>query len=184
MMSGLEGRFLALIKNLEEEKRLADKRAKQLFDLIANLPQTYKTTAKARAYLSSTQYNIPDNTVTKVLLDAETYDPGGNFDADGVDSEFIAPVPGYYGIKGQVHWTSAPAGSYRSYIYINGANKVQHIIKTTTATSYVSNLVSDVLPVGLGESIDLRCKQMTGVATGDISGAETLTYLTIHLLSL
>lgn len=34
-MGGLEDRLLILIKELEEEKRLADKRAKQLYDLAA-----------------------------------------------------------------------------------------------------------------------------------------------------
>lgn len=123
-MSGLEGRLLALIKNLEEEKRLADKRTVQLFNLIVNLPQTYKTTSKARAYLSSNQNNIAHNTLTKVLLDAETYDPGDNFDIV-TNHEYIARISGYYSIKGQVQWTVSPAGIYYSCIYINGARKAR-----------------------------------------------------------
>lgn len=41
MISGLEDRLLSLIKDLEEEKRLADKRAKQLYLAAAGGPTTF-----------------------------------------------------------------------------------------------------------------------------------------------
>lgn len=139
---------------------------------------------KARAYLSGDQSNIVDDTITKVLLDAETYDPGGAFDADGVDSEYIAPVSGYYLIKGQIHWTAAAAGTYRSSIYIEGAEKSRGNIKVTAEANYFAVPVSDVLYVAQGESIDLRARHNAGVDTPDIVGDEKLTFLTIHIQSI
>ena len=141
---------------------------------------------KARAYLSASQENIPDNTTTKVLFDAETYDPNGDFDADGVDSEYITPVAGYYLIKGQINWIAAgEKGFWDSYIYIDGVMKSStKRVSTDINETVVSLPVSDILYVAAGKSIDLRGYQLTGSAVPDIQGDEALTFLAIHLLSI
>lgn len=177
-MGGLEGRFLALIKNLEEEKRLADKRAKQLFDLT----KAIQTTAKARAYLSSDQLNIPNETGTPVQLNAETYDPGGNF----ASYEFTAPVPGYYLIRGQISYKSSSVVAdkrYGAFLRVNGASVTAAIAHSSHANT-VSVPVMDIRYVAQGETIDLMAYHWAGVGTVDIYGQEWYTFLTIHLISI
>jgi len=139
---------------------------------------------KARAYLSAQQSNIVDATATKVLLNAETYDPGGNFDADGVDSEFIAPISAYYLIHGQITWINVVvAKRYRACINIEGVQKARAISQSSMA-NHISAVVTDVLYVAAGESIDLRAYHQAGVDTPDIEGGQDSTYLTIHILSI
>lgn len=87
-MGGLEERFLAVIKELQEEKRLADKRAKQLYDLTGGEDRP--------AFLVGVDANISnvtgDNTSYKVAWSVERFDRGGNF----LSTTFTAPFDGKY----------------------------------------------------------------------------------------
>jgi len=141
---------------------------------------------KARGYLNADQDNIPNTTVTKILLNAETYDPGDDFDADGADSDYTAPVTGYYLIIGQIQWNATVANKlYRAYIYVNGAGKSMNIVQSA-AVEKLTVPISDILHVALGETIDLRGYHNAGAATPDVLGHATgqSTYLIIHLLSI
>lgn len=75
-MATLEEQIRDILKQVEEERRLGDKRAEQFYNDAIKIT---KTTAKARAYLSADQLDLTHGTWQRVDLDAETYDPGGNF---------------------------------------------------------------------------------------------------------
>lgn len=140
---------------------------------------------KARAFLSADQLNIANTTVTKVLLNAETYDPGSNFNADGANSEFVAPISAYYLVCAQVEWYASVADKlYRVHIYVNGAEASSGIVQAVIA-GLLTVPITDILYVAAGETIDLRCYHNAGAATPDVKGHANglMTYLDIHILS-
>jgi len=140
---------------------------------------------KARAYRSGTQSNIPNETLTKVLFNAETYDPNGDFDADGVDSRYIAPVSGWYLIHGQVSWLAyGEVGLWELYIWAPGLFTRSVTRTTNVAEEFFSLSISDILYVEAGQAITLDAKQTTGTANPGIQGTENGTFLAIHRLSI
>lgn len=135
------------------------------------------TTAKARAYNSAGQ-TINNDSVTIVVLDAESYDPGGNFASNG----FTVPVSGYYLIVGQLHWTSANDGvRYQSRIYKDATViAYNYVLAGLTAACAINILVFQYFTDG--EVITMRAYQNSGGAE-NLDGGEFLTWLSVHLIS-
>lgn len=141
-------------------------------------PQT--TTALARAYLNSAQNNIPASTPTKILLDAETFDPGADFGSN----KYTVPTAGYYTITGQVGYGSVIADkSYYSMIYKNGVVNSLNVQDAATTAS-ITVLVSDILLLAVNDTIELYGQADAGAATVDILAASEFTFLSIGLVSL
>ena len=173
MADRLENLVRDLLRRLDEEKRLADKRAKQL----------YLADKCARAYLGTNQLNIADLTWTKVLLDTETYDPGGNFST--INSRFYAPVSGYYQVNGSVQWGMVVADKrYCAAIAVNGASVA--VGDSISSGVWLSNLncsLSDIIYVAAGNYIELFGWHDSGASTEDIYATSFRTFLSVHLLS-
>jgi hypothetical protein len=174
-MGGIEERIVKLIKQLEEERRLADKRAKQLYQ------EAIKTTAKARAYRNGDQLNISSGVFTKVELNAESFDPGNDFDVSNY--KYVAPAAGCYLMIGQVTWSSVVNGKrYIAALYVNDGQVAIPGAHSGSVNALTSR-VSDIREVGSGQSIELFCWHNSGVDTVDIVGGATQTFLAVHLLS-
>lgn len=145
--------------------------------------QYVTSTVRARAYLNTQQNNIPNVTQTKVLLDAESYDTGNDFDADGVDSDFTVPVTGWYLVIGQITWTSVVADkAYWTGIGVDGTVIAWGLLHASHAYTLISQ-VSDIIYVTANQKITLEAYQGSGVSTVDIAAASAYTYISIHLLS-
>lgn len=142
------------------------------------------TSTKARAYLGSNQLNINDGVWTKILLDNEVYDPGGNFDLG--NSKFVTPVPGFYLIVGQVFYTAASVIADKVYwtgVYINAALVAASPGHASLAAA-VGSPLSTIQYVAAGIDIELYTKHDAGANTPDVWGSSVTTFMDIHLLSI
>ncbi len=170
--------------NLTSTASIAQANIPQL--IVANPSITYvnstqKMNNRARAYLSAAQLNITNNTWTKVLLNAETYDTGDDF----ASYKYTAPVTGYYLVIGSVSWVSASvvaAKEYGTAIYVNGALVAYTMAHASLAATLIPN-VSDILYLTKDQYVELYCYNNSGVDTCDVSGGTSATFLAVHLLS-
>jgi len=108
-----------------------------------------------RAYRNAAQL-IPQVAITQILFEAEMYDIGGDFNADGVNSEFTTPDNGFYYIQStqNIILTAAPLPVYL-YIYKDGAFEVfAHHTCSVVGTFAVS--IAALLELIAGEVIDIR----------------------------
>ena len=149
-----------------------------------NSPSVIKSTAKARAYLSNNM-SAPDNNVwTKVTLDAEDYDPGGNFDKT-TNHRFVAPVDGVYIIEACVHWSAVVANKrYLVGIYKNGVVAAAGDVLNGSGGTYVSTPVSTMLELSSGDYIELWVRSNDDAGTTIPMAGSAWSYLCIHLLSI
>ena len=125
-----------------------------------------------RAYLNASQTNVTDASYTKVLLNAEDFDIGGNFDT--TNSRFVAPVNGYYQINGYVGFTEVIANKrYASVIYVNGASARFASMSngSDTGNLYISNSV--LAYVAAGQYVELYAWLSVGANTVDVYGGVT-----------
>ena len=138
-----------------------------------------QTTAKARAYLSTAQENIPNDTPTKVNLDAVSYDPSSMFSG----GTFTVKVAGYYMITASVGWKNVIADKqYQIRIYKNGVLDSIGVIHAALAAGQDST-VSDIKHLNVDDYLELYCYQATGADTVDLVPSTMETYLALHLLS-
>lgn len=139
-----------------------------------------KTLVGARVYRSAAQ-TIQPTTNTKILLDAEDYDLGGDF----ASNKFTVPVSGYYYIQGSIAWSNPDVLDIdlATKLYKNGA-----VIKDNWQhTSYtypwgVVNGVSDIFYLAATDYIELYAFIGSGAALNLVSGIEG-TSLTVFLIT-
>lgn len=139
--------------------------------------------ARARAYLSAEQSNIPNDTLTKINLNTESYDTGGNFDTAAY--KFVTPRPGFYDIKGQVRWKTGTVVADKSYlcaIYYDSSLIVSNTVHSAS-TGVLDTHTSDTQYFEGNKDIELYCWHNAGVDTVDIVHGSQKTYLAVHLLS-
>lgn len=137
-----------------------------------------------RAYRSSSQTGIANDTITKVLYNAEAYDLGSDFDADGSDSKYTAPSNGYYFIFAHVLIDNAGTVSIpmRAFIYKNGASIAQSAIKHDSGPIGAGNVgvfISTTEYLTTGKTIDIRVWQKSGVSR-TIGAGITVNYVCIR----
>lgn len=141
------------------------------------------TPIKVSAYLDTTQENIATDTNTKVLLDTENFDIGGDFDL--VNSKLVVPRDGYYFITGQIRW-GYPIQNKHTYGYVakNGIT-----VGDSIATSIVyyggnwssahTNSIAQLVYLVTDDEIFLCCRHNGGVNTPDILSGKGSTFLSI-----
>ena len=140
-----------------------------------------QTTAKARAYLSTTQ-SIAHATFTKILFDAESYDPGGNFDT--ANSRFVAPVAGMYMVAAAARITDATLVADKNYglhIYVNGERVLETWQQASTATR-LTIFTFDIIQLNAGDYVEIYIYQDSGGSV-DLQADSLSTFVSIHLLS-
>jgi len=139
--------------------------------------------SRARAFLSaSNQLDLVSGTITKVVLDGETYDPGNNFDTTST-YRFVAPITGYYFVNGQVMFTSIVASKlYAGSIYINGVAAAD-VYSHSSLTSSLSCNPSGIYYLTSGQYVELYATSYSGDNTVDIIKGSRYTFLEVALLS-
>lgn len=151
-------------------------------DILAET--TMKTQCKMRAYLSADQLDIPSGTWTKVLLDAETYDVGSDFDIE--NHKFIAPQNGYYLLIGSIQWKGSSVVADKRYYVGFKKNNTTFITLGNFHAADANTLtpaISDIVYLAQNDYIELYGFHAAGVDTVDIGGYENGTFLCAHLLS-
>ena len=139
------------------------------------------TMAKARAYGTADQSGIPINAVTKINLNAESYDPGSSFDI--VNYKFVAPVSGYYHVSFVVSWTAVLSGGiYSAFCWVNGGEVCSAGAHASSANN-ITAAGSDVIYLAAGAYVELYGAHWVVAGNSTILGASNATWLAIHLLS-
>ena len=143
---------------------------------------------RARAYKAAAQLNFGDGDWTKLLLDTESYDIGGNFDV--ANNEYVVDRDGLYLILSGLVWDTAGMVGDRTVecaVYVDplGAGADAAIMQSGFATdtnSNMANAVGDVVVLNDTDEVSLYGKASIGANTADALGGETKTFLTVILL--
>jgi hypothetical protein len=143
--------------------------------------------SRVRAYLNTDQ-TIPDGTWTKISFDAETYDEKSEFSG----GTFTAKETGYYQVNARTNFAvdvSSVDNSYVSIaIWVDGSgysigNQLSVMDVGGNANIYSNApIVSDVVYLAAGQTIEIYCYQNTGMARLTNSGPR-IVYVSIHKLS-
>lgn len=136
-------------------------------------------TCFVRAYRSTQQTPVNPETWTKVLFNAEEWDIGNDFDADGSDSKLTAPAAGRYSVTATINMGTLDDGDQFSIaVYQQGVSKAYHgIVAGGTANSSI-NIVCD-LNLALNNTVDIRVWHNHSSACAINLGAPN-TYVCIH----
>jgi len=141
-----------------------------------------KINVKARAYLSAAQEDLVSDVFTKILLDAEDYDTGSDFDVG--NHEFVVPIDGYYLITFGVRFDNVVVNkNYQVSIFIGETGKFYARNQAAIADDVLVS-GSDIMNLSAGEKVSLRAYHNAGVNTVDIYGSPYYTMMAIHLLSI
>lgn len=141
------------------------------------------TETKVSAYLGADQENIVTDTNTKVLLETENFDIGGDFDV--ANNKFVAPRNGYYFVTGQIRW-KYPIQNKHTYGYVakNGIAVGDSV--ATSITYYGGNWpsahtdnISQLVYLLENDELFLCCRHNGGVNTPDIMSGKANTFLSV-----
>ncbi len=137
----------------------------------------------ARAYLSADQDNIPASTWTRVLLNNESYDEGGNFAANG----FVVPADGFYQINILAFWEATDMTNdeaTRCAIYVDPLGIAAAAIAQVSSTSrHVINMpagesVSTILELAATDIVYMYV--WSTEADNDLESGEAFTSMSIN----
>ena len=145
------------------------------------VPSHYKKLADftgARATLASTLSTTVSGTATKVALDTETYDVGGNF----ANGSFTAPVAGYYYVSGTVYFNSITAVGkhFQAIVRVDGAAVKISTLYSATGFVDLSLTATDIVHVDAGKKVELYYAH-NDATTVDLQGGVAGTSLTVTL---
>lgn len=134
------------------------------------------------AYRSGANQSIPNNTFTKVQIDAEDVDTAGWFDT--TLNRFIPLLPGNYTISWTVNFASAAAGICFSTIYKNGTRNKDGAQLTLNASYGTSSSGTATLQAnGTTDYFELYAYQNSGGAIDAQVSAPIYPYLSIARVS-
>lgn len=152
---------------------------------LGNIPANaakFSNPYKFHAYRSAAWTNTSAD--QKMLLDAEVFDTGSNFDAV-TNNRFIAPVAGFYQINFSVSLQQASGIGYGTYLNKNGSINVAsgaQVIATQTTAFSVNVPGTCMIQLSVSDYIELRLVGGTGGQIG-ATGANA-TYMSGFLVSL
>ena len=141
------------------------------------VPSVGMLTSGVTAYLNHNQV-VGSGPWTQVLLDAETFDLGADFDI-GAGHDFTAPQTGYYYAHGSLQYDAGGAAGAEAYagIFVNGvviasfANEFSGV-QRGTGTGKLLYLVA-------GDSVELWTSQNSG-GNATVAGRQNTTFLSIY----
>lgn len=134
-----------------------------------------------KAYRNTTQSITNSPTPTKVLWNAEQWDLGGDFDADGVDSELTAPTTGKYSVLALVTIANMQQLTrFYLYIYVEGGPVAEVRTRQTQGTTGSLTLIiqTDLL-LTIGDKVDIRVSQ-TDSGSRDLIALSLYNFVCIH----
>lgn len=139
--------------------------------------ENLNATIACRAYRNAA-LNITSSGV-KVTFDTENYDLGSDFDA--TTGTFTAPVTGYYSVTSSIGVSNLDAGGQIYVeIYVNGSLYSRGTrIYAVSATDDPQSIVSDVVPVTAGQTIEIYATSST---TEAIQTGTNSAYVAIYFI--
>lgn len=140
------------------------------------------TQSGMRAYRSGNQ-TISSSISTTVQLNAVSFDLLGEFSTSTY--RFTAQQSGYYSIFTQVYWSSSV--DQKRHLFdilkiVGGSGTIVALaVITTSGTTYLSQTISDIVYLGVGDALQLEVWQNTG-GNVNIAGISTGTFISIWKL--
>ena len=130
----------------------------------------------AMMYRGSSNQSLSNNTDTKIQLNTVVFDTLGTWDAS--NNRWVAPVPGYYQVTGQVRYTAAANNQRDVSIVVNGSSTplFSSMIGSNTAANWVQ--ANGVIKLAAGDTVQLNGTQNSGGAL-DVNTGQNNTYLSI-----
>lgn len=136
--------------------------------------------SRARAYLNANQTGIVTSTTTKLLLDTETTDVGGNFST--VTSLYTVPTTGLYLVIGACTYLNTLVVANKRYdvsITKNGAvTAVSENITHSALATYVTAFTMNVVSLTATDTLQLNSYHEAGV-NQTAYGSANLTFLSV-----
>jgi hypothetical protein len=137
--------------------------------------------SRARGYRNTSVQSINNEEVTKVGLNAESYDELGEFDPV-TNFRFTATNAGYYIVSAKVRWSSTVATkSFWIQIRKNGSD-ISNAIMVAPSTTPETVGCSDIVYLAAGQYLELYVYQDSGGAR-NIEFGSGETFLAVHKLS-
>lgn len=135
----------------------------------------------ARAFRNTSNQSIASASLTKVQLNAVTFDTHGNFDST-TNYRYTFTVPGIYKVSANLRITANATGTRVINIYKNGSvySSREQINGTGSYPTGIS--VSSTISVVAGDYVELYAYQDSGSSL-EISWGSNLTYFEIERLS-
>ena len=132
-----------------------------------------------RAFVNGVQV-INTGVWTKVLFDAKDYDIGNDFDADGVDSNFIVPDNGYYYIFAQGMFNGLADGKFlEMHVLDNALVVVESCPPPCGALGGASDVIASTFRLIAGHAISIEIYHNHGADRTIEAGSER-TFICIH----
>jgi len=137
---------------------------------------------KFSAYQSATQ-NIAASGTAKILLQAENYDTGSNFDSI-TNYRFVAPITGFYQFTGSTQMFVANTVVVQCFLYKNGValREGNTGINASGGNNNTSSVVTGSLQLTAGDYIELFTFHSQASVAGTVAGSSK-TYLDGFLVS-
>lgn len=120
------------------------------------------------AFLNDYQNNLEDNVWTRVDLNAEVFDPGGNFDV--ANYRYVVPYAGYYSFTGNIGFINLIANKrYMVAVYNGGAKRVWVAYHASYTGACYGNATT-TFHCNAGDYIYLYGNPDCGASTVDVFG--------------
>jgi hypothetical protein len=152
-------------------------------DVNSNFSEVATIQAQVNPYKFSVYrtaaYATVANTWTKYPFNLEKYDTNNNFDI--TTNTYTVPITGYYFFTGRINMEQSGMGRGIISIWSSGSELLRGVdFSTTTGSQYLIPIVTGILYLTTGTSIELRYYDSVAStpATTDIT-----TYFMGHLLS-
>lgn len=131
----------------------------------------------ARRHLSSDK-TISTASDTKVELDSEDWDIGGDFS----NYKFTAPYRGYYQVNASICYLATGDKNYVTRVKLNGTTVLESIVLPSIST-FVTVNVSDIIYMTVGQYLELYAYQAAGINV-TVAGRLRSTFMSVQLLRL
>lgn len=137
-----------------------------------------KNTTKVRAFLDTSNQSINNESLTKVLFNAESFDTLGEF----ASNRFTATVAGYYMVYSSVMWINSVDGKvYETHLYKSGSEISRGMISASVANAYLTSSATDIVYLAVGNYIETFVYHNSGAARSLLANT-AYTHLSISKL--
>lgn len=138
------------------------------------------TDYKARAYRTTSTQSVSSATSTKILLNAESYDPSSSFDAV-TNNRFVAPVTGYYSVNLSLQVNIEDQKVLQLMLFKNGAELTRSNIISSGTNDFIPNL-SDIVFLTVSDYLEMYFEH-NGSGAKIVAVGENVTFMAVHLMS-
>jgi len=125
--------------------------------------------------------SIPNNVVTKVLLDTVLFN-SGNFTFNSGTNDITINEQAWYTISYAYHWAAGVIGSRAAHIFVNGVFLTSDAVFINATVALPNHFSSRKIKLNAGDIVALHAYQGQGVALNLLAVANVCPMLTISFM--